>query len=401
MKNAKMLSISLAAALFMTGCNAENITESTVETAAAVTSAAPTATPLPTFTPTPTVPPSEKVAWSKPLFIEDKGNNGGGYILTSDVKDNRKAYQPEFNEHILSAIDSRVLTEEQKEHFFAYCDALWKHEEETVCKDEAEWKFLNKLAEVYHPMLSFTDAETYKDKGSGKAAISYKIGKEEYEEKIFDLKVRLGELFMHSDLREGDPSVVRAYKLLTVLSNECEYDRGVMRHGMYETLTKGQGICSDFAKTLTYVYLQCGIDAEYITGKVWKGVGHALTAVNGGKDSYFLADLTWESTYNHYPIFFGEIPVSNDDKDSLYESLKVKRVGAAGLADPKEFKPDCETYRKLVDSIWADYNCVDNVFNYIRYDTVSNRDEFLLDNDRTKLFSKTEENSGKIEVLSD
>jgi len=400
LNNTKILSISLAAALFMTGCNAGDITPSTVETEPKLISAVPSATPIPTFTPVPAVPPAEKAAWSKALFVEEKGNFGG-YLITSDVKDNRKAYQPEFNEHILSAIDSKLLTEEQKEHFYAYCDALWKHEEETVCKDEEEWKLLNKLADIYHPMISFTDEKTYTDKGSGKAAISYKTGIEDYEKKVFELKLRLGELYLHSGLREGDPSVVRAYKLLMTISHECEYDRGVMRHGMYETLTKGKGICSDYAKALTYLYLQCGIDAEYISGKVWEGVGHSLTAVKGGEDSYFLADLTWEATYCHYPRFFGEIPASGENGESPYESLKVKRVGAAGLYDPKELKLDCDAYRKLVDSIWSDYNCVDNAFNYIGYDTVSDQDEFIKDNDQMKLFSKMEENSGKVQVLSD
>ena len=407
-KYIKILLISLAAALCMSGCNADNTSLKTEETASSGTTAAltPTSTVTPTPVVLPTLPPSKKTDWKKTIFVEegkpsvfiDDGVASDIYALASNVEDNRNVYQLEFNDHIMSQIDRNILTEEQKDHFFAFCDALWKHEAETPCKDEEEWKLMNRMAEIYHPMISFTDKKTYKDKGSGKAEISYKIDEEEYSKKVFDLKVRINEIVLHSDLREDDPSAVKAYKLVTLLSGECEYDYAEKRHYMYDTFMTGQGICSDFAKVLTYMYLQCGIDAEYISGGVWEHDTHALTAVKGDEDSYYLNDLTWEATFCHYPRFFGEI-LSAEGRS--YESLKIKRVGGSALFDPKDLKLDFKDYRKLVDCYWTDYDCIDNSFVYIDYDELNKYTAHTGERDLKKLFEDPAEHVGSLKVLSD
>lgn len=400
MKYIKTMTLVFAAALLAAGCSTDKPSETADSTAAVEQISTPTPSLTPTNTPTPTPLPNEKIDWKKALYIEDDWNYGC-YALTSDMNDNRRAYKLELNEHLLSSIDNSLLTGEQKEHYYAFCDALWSYGSETPCKDEEEWKLLNKLAAIYHPMISFTDSKTYKDMGNGKAGISYKISQDEYEKKIFDLKVRLNELVLHSDLREDDPNVVKALKLLIGISPECVYDGSEKRHYMYDTAMTGEGVCSDYAKLYTYICLQCGVDAEYISGGIWETNSHALTAIKGEGDSYYLGDLTWEATFSHYPRFFGEVIAPGGKSEGPYFDLVVKRVGASGLYDPKDFKIDFEGYRDLTWCLWVGYNCIDNNIEYIDERAA----EFSQGNDSSAPLRKVFDNPGKkmktLKVLPD
>ena len=367
--NNKKISTALLIAIMsfsLFGCSMnEPLPATSSETSMVTETAAPTSSPTPTPTPTPA---PVKTDWSKPLFVEDR-LYGLPHMLMSNVVDNRAGYNFEFKPHIISKTDREALTEEQLEHFFSYCDALWDYGSEFPCKDEAEWKLMNKMATVYNPMSDFVDKTAYTDLGGGKAKISYTIGEEEFMKKAFDFKVKLAEEIMKADLKESDPAAMRALKLIRSLSDSCMYDSNEKRHYLYDTFMNGEGICSDFAKMLTYTYLQCDVECTYITGGIWDFDHHALTAVEQD-GHYFLADLTWEVTGNHYTTFWGKTKLDEGEEPGQvtgYASFKIRKAGAAGLADTEEFydRIDFKDYAVLYHSLWTDYDPVDNKLNYL------------------------------------
>lgn len=357
--------LAVVAAFSLSGCDRNEPLPSSGATESQVTeTAAPTLSPTPT--PTPAV---IKTEWSKPLVIEGR-TYIAPYLLMNNVIDKRPAYAFEFKTRIMSKTDKEVLTDEQIEHFFAYCDAVWNYDSETPCKDKDEWKLMNKMAGVYLPMSDFVDMKKYKDLGNGKAAISYKIDQEEFEKKAFDFKLKLAEVIMKAELKEDDPSAVRALKLIRVATEGCSYDHDEKRHYIYDTFMNGNGICSDFAKVLTYLYLQSDVECTYITGGVWELDHHALTAVEQGDKHYFLADLTWELDGRYYTTYWGKTKRDKgEDPERMggYSSFKLRKAGAAGLADAQDFynRIDFKDYAPMADNFWSDYNPVDDQISYI------------------------------------
>ena len=372
--NNKKISTALLIAIMsfsLFGCSMnEPLPATSSETSMVTETAAPTSSPTPTPTPTPA---PVKTDWSKPLFVEDR-LYGLPHMLMSNVVDNRAGYNFEFKPHIISKTDREALTEEQLEHFFSYCDALWDYGSEFPCKDEAEWKLMNKMATVYNPMSDFVDKTAYTDLGGGKAKISYKIEEEDFLKKAFDFKVKLAEEVMKADLKESDPPAMRALKLIRSLSERCAYDFAEKRHYLYDAFMTGEGICSDFAKILTYTYLQCDVECTYITGGIWDREHHAITAVEQD-GHYFLADLTWEADGSYYTKFWGKTKLDEGEEPgyhSGYASFKIKKAGAAGLADPQEFynRIDFKDYAVLQNSLWSDYDPVENKLSFLSEDSL-------------------------------
>ena len=205
-----------------------------------------------------------------------------------------------FNPHVHSDLVSEVVPEETWDSFYNMCDAIRAGEDtfECVSKEAYEWCTDEVTIGSYLPAACTKVAGSgYKD-GVGK--LKYKMDKEQFlaREQAFEEEI----CKMLNEATRSDASDFE--KLMGIYDYVCKhwvYDyseidgASIEEFGNYACLMRRDGICAEIASALTYLLLQCDVEAM----PFGTSCEHEWTYVVIGGKGYHV-DATW-ALHGDYP----------------------------------------------------------------------------------------------------
>ena len=198
-----------------------------------------------------------------------------------------------FEPHVHCSLLSDYVTEDMWASLYNLIDAIRAGEDTFACSDEVayEWCTDQTVIGTFLPPACMIAVPDGYENGVGK--IRYTIGKDEYREReqAFEQEVeRILNEAIRSDYSDFE-------KLMGLYAYMCKYwvfdntpldDQGIDDFSDYACIMKKNGICTEVAGTLSYLLLQCGIEA---TPMGTQGE-HDWTYVEIGGKGY-LVDATW------------------------------------------------------------------------------------------------------------
>ena len=265
----------------------------------------------------------------------------------------------EFDPHVFSKYYLKEHGEARRDAFFRYVDALRAGEDSFECPNigTAEW-ISGRLAKYFFPVgAAYCDTEYV---GDGRAAITYRIPKEEFLEKEREFE-RMVTAIVNDAVEEDYTDFEKALALYEFMTEYCVYDYEMLEHNGeeewdarqsgYRVLVEKQGICWEIACLYRYLLLQCGVDSEESTGM----------PLTPGEDLHewnyieldgigYLIDATWGLTTNREPdltyfMFTDELRRDRDGYDP--DSFDLAGNGLYGARKVYGFKAEDERYSEL------------------------------------------------------
>ncbi len=252
---------------------------------------------------------------------------------SAKAKENTEAAVPEpfaFNPHVHSDLLSEVVSEETWASFHNMCDAIRAGEDTFECASEEAYEWCTDEVTIgsYLPAAcTIVVGGGYKD-GVGK--LKYKMDKEQFlaREQAFEEEI----CKMLNEATRSDASDFE--KLMGIYDYMCKYwvyDYGeldgasIEEFGNYACLMRRDGICAEIASALTYLLLQCDVEAM----PIGTSCEHEWTYVVIGGKGYHV-DATW-ALHGDYP----------EERLSLeYFMMTEDDRFCQGLLDKENFQAD-------------------------------------------------------------
>lgn len=200
-----------------------------------------------------------------------------------------------FNENVFSKKAATIYGEKTKASFFNLCKALKAGEDTFECPDEATYIECiegDLLSHFFPAAVSCISADQTTGFEDGVGKIKYNITKDEFHsrEKAFEDKV------IDTLNANVDPSYSefeKALNLYVYISQNFVYDYEMYEDylagkgdnvGAYRALMDNKGISQELSDLYSYLLLQCGVEADVISGYNING-DHQWSFVSiGGKD---------------------------------------------------------------------------------------------------------------------
>ena len=260
MKREKVLSLVLALAFLVTGCNASKETT------------------------------AESTALGSAEETCDK-------IVFTDASDEVKAAQEhfEFNPHVYSGKIAERIPKDYWDSFYNLCDSLRKGEDTFKCTSQDAFNWATDAAVLcnYFPAAGAKVEPAYFEDGIGK--IRYNIPVEDFLKREMDFEVLITNI-LNSTIEKDDTEYERALKLYLYVANNYVYDTSLVENltddnFVYACFMEKRGMCVNFASIYAYLLLQVGVDAVNV-GIYEENMCHSWTFVTIKGKSYHV-DTTW------------------------------------------------------------------------------------------------------------
>ena len=283
-----------------------------------------------------------------------KGTEAQG-IAAQGLAEAPKAEPFEFNPHVHCDLLSEIVSEETWASFYNMCDAIRAGEDTFECTDQKayEWCTNEVTIGAFLPAAcTIVVGGGYKD-GVGK--LKYKMDKEQFlaREQAFEEEIcRILNEATRTDASEFE-------KLMGIYAYMCrywEYDYNnvdgmtIEDFGDYACLMHKNGICAEIASALTYLLLQCDVQAM----PFGTSCEHDWTYVVIGGEGYHV-DATWGLHENR--------PYS---RLNLQYFMMTEQDRIDQGFDKNRFQADLIWYWKQ-DYDLARFSATDDAFQAIRY----------------------------------
>ena len=272
-----------------------------------------------------------------------------GQTATSDVTETSvtetTASEPfEFNPHVYSGKIAERVPQDYWDSFYNLCDALRKGEDTFQCSSQEAYNWatdVGVLCDLFPPAGAkiegkSTDGSPAFENGTGK--ILYKMPVEDFLKRESDFEVLITDI-LNSTIEKDDSEYERALKLYLYVAKNYVYDTSLIdkmgddENYVYACFMEKRGQCVNFASVYAYLLLQADIDA--VSYRIYEDLCHAWTyAVIDGKGYHI--DTTWA--------------LQADGVDGIYldyfmMSDKNRIADGCKLTDPDvTLLPECKGY---------------------------------------------------------
>ena len=229
-----------------------------------------------------------------------------GQTATSDVTETSvtetTASEPfEFNPHVFSGKIAERVPQDYWDSFYNLCDALRKGEDTFQCSSQEAYNWatdVGVLCDLFPPAGAkiegkSTDGSPAFENGTGK--IRYKMPVEDFLKRESDFEVLITDI-LNSTIEKDDSEYERALKLYLYVAKNYVYDTSLIdkmgddENYVYACFMEKRGQCVYFASVYAYLLLQADIDA--VSYRIYEDLCHAWTyAVIDGKGYHI--DTTW------------------------------------------------------------------------------------------------------------
>lgn len=237
---------------------------------------------------------NEEAQWNYEKLWDDEDGEAQTAGEAQKVDEAAKKAEPfEFNPHVHCDLLSEIVSEETWASFYNMCDAIRAGEDVFECSDQKayEWCTNEVTIGAFLPAAcTIVVGGGYQD-GVGK--LKYKMDKEQFlaREQAFEEEIcRILNEATRTDASEFE-------KLMGIYAYMCrywEYDYNnvdgmtIEDFGDYACLMHKNGICAEIASALTYLLLQCDVQAM----PFGTSCEHDWTYVVIGGEGYHV-DATW------------------------------------------------------------------------------------------------------------
>ena len=287
----------------------------------------PSPTPIPSPTPTPELTPDPD-AWKAGLKdfepYETYENNVDGHHT--------------WNPHVFGYFHEQYHGDEKKEAFFNLIDALMAGETTFKCanEDAYNWAIGGRFITRFFPAA--TDCIEYSADGykNGVGSIKLTVPREELEARITEFEQMVLEI-LNDAVSDDYNDFETAISLYDYIARNWVYDYeeyesmdetgGFDEDSIFRCFKEKKGICWEIADMYAYLLMQCGIEADEVSGDLsYMPEGHEWTALKIG-DKWYMVDATWALTdwttcYLQYFLF--------DEEKRLDDGFKPESISVAG-----------------------------------------------------------------------
>ena len=229
-----------------------------------------------------------------------------GQTATSDVTETSVTETTatetfEFNPHVYSGKIAERVPQDYWDSFYNLCDALRKGEDTFQCSSQEAYNWatdVGVLCDLFPPAGAkiegkSTDGSPAFENGTGK--IRYKMPVEDFLKRESDFEVLITDI-LNSTIEKDDSEYERALKLYLYVAKNYVYDTSLIdkmgddENFVYACFMEKRGQCVNFASVYAYLLLQADIDA--VSYRIYEDLCHAWTyAVIDGKGYHI--DTTW------------------------------------------------------------------------------------------------------------
>jgi len=201
-----------------------------------------------------------------------------------------------FNPHVFSKRATTLFGEDTRDSFFNLCDALKNGEDTFKCSSDEIYRtcFEGNLINLYFPAaannITLEETSGFSD-GVGK--IKYLIPKEDYlaQEKAFENNVVSA---LNESIEPSYSDFEKALNLYVYISQKFVYDYEMYEDYLagnaknisaYRALMEHKGISQELSSLYSYLLLQCGVEADVISGYNING-DHQWSYISLGDKDY-------------------------------------------------------------------------------------------------------------------
>ena len=204
-----------------------------------------------------------------------------GQTATSDVTETSvtetTASEPfEFNPHVYSGKIAERVPQDYWDSFYNLCDALRKGEDTFQCSSQEAYNWatdVGVLCDLFPPAGAkiegkSTDGSPAFENGTGK--IRYKMPVEDFLKRESDFEVLITDI-LNSTIEKDDTEYERALKLYLYVAKNYVYDTSLIdkmgddENFVYACFMEKRGQCVNFASVYAYLLLQAdGVDGIYL-----------------------------------------------------------------------------------------------------------------------------------------
>ena len=279
-----------------------------------------------------------------------------------------------FDPHPHSDLLDCYCTEEMWNSLYNMCDAIRAGEDTFECPDQQTYEWCTDdvtIGSFMPPACTIVVGDGF-DNGVGK--LKYTIDKDAYHERqqAFEDEIcRMLNEATRTDHSDFEKLVeVYDYMCKNFVYDYSELDgQGIDDFSNYACLIKKNGICCEVASALTYLLMQCGVEAVTYGESCY----HDWTYVLIGGNGYFV-DATWG--------LHGEFP---DDPLMLQYFMMTEEARLEDGFDKTNFEVDLISYWSgdpAIDKFpatdtmfsefrdWATFDGIDTINNVVRFTTL-------------------------------
>ena len=270
--------------------------------------------------------PSNSAAPSSPAQSDEPSPSQSAPPENS-VSPEAQPYKYELDYHKASDYLKNVVGDKILTQAYKIVDAFFAHEDSvTLDIQYLPNNFADKLgyaASLLCPQFAaFNNYNSMKDLNlkTGKFTFRYVVDKEEIDKKTAELEKKVSEIM--SDLCEGDSNTMRALIIYNDLTRNASYDNDLPKNvkeddtnfiyvtSAYSAILDGLGICTSYARALSFLYTQADIDAGVVSSSVGEQHEWTIAKLN---DKYYYFDPTWD--LGGYIKYFG---ITSADRAALW-----------------------------------------------------------------------------------
>ena len=289
-----------------------------------------------------------------------------------------------FNPHVFSKRATTIFGEKTRDSFFKLCDALKNGEDTFECPDEETYRACidGELLNYYFPAAASSVAiELSSGYENGVGKIKYLEDKNEFlaKEKAFEDKVIKT---LNENIEPSYSEFEKALSLYVYISQNFVYDYEMYEDYLvgngnsnnvttYRALMENKGISQELSNLYSYLLLQCGVDADVISGFNING-DHQWSYISiGGKDYH--VDPT--SGLSSPDLFDDNTPLDyflmTDNTRAERDGFPSSEYALCGRADCRQFinfEASDDKYSSLSGGYFLNLDCTRNVLTYGGYD---------------------------------
>ena len=298
MKNKRILSLVLAAAILLTGCN------------------------------------SGKAVTTEKSDITEVTETTETSAISESAQTENKVTEPfEFNPHVYSGKVAERIPQDYWDALYNLCDALRKGETTFKCANQDAYWWATDTAVLccYMPIAGGKlerggkdDLDTYEN-GVGKFRLNMPM--EDFLKRQADFEALIVDI-LNSTVEKDDTDYEKALKLYLYIANNYKYTTEVDENEnyVYKAFTKKTGMCVNFAAIYAYLLLQVGVDAVNV-GIYEEDMCHAWTIVTINGKSYHV-DTTWALKSDENPYISLDYFLMSDE-ERINEGCLVRNLSVS------------------------------------------------------------------------
>lgn len=217
-------------------------------------------------------------------------------IIFTDAPDEPVDQTPfEFNPHVYSGKTAERIPQDYWDSFYNLCDSLRNGEDTFKCTSQEAFNWATDATVLcnFFPAAGAKVEPAYFGNGIGK--VRYNMSVEDFLKRESDFEVMITDI-LNNNIEKDDTEYERALKLYLYVANNFYYDTSLIEkldddNFVYACFMQKKGQCVNFASVYAYLLLQAGIDA--VNFSVYEPtMCHSWTyAVINGKGYHI--DTTW------------------------------------------------------------------------------------------------------------